>query len=75
MSQLENRKVLILSTDEDFSDFKIDLGNITPAQAFAMLTSARNQLEELLPSPIITSYEQIIYDPYEQWILDDGDDV
>lgn len=74
MSKLENRKVLILSTDEDFSDFKLDLGDVKPAEAYAMLKSAYLQIEEMLPSPVITSYEDVVYDPYAEWIYDEEED-
>lgn len=74
MDELEQRKVLILSTDEDFFDFKLDLGGISPAIAYAMLRSAKEILETMLPSPRITNFEEVIYDPYEDWIIGDDEE-
>lgn len=74
MSDIERRKVLILSTDEDFSDFKLDLGDISPAVACTMLKAAYESIKDMLPLPVITSYETVIMDPYD-WAWDEDEDL
>lgn len=71
---VNNRKVLILTTDEDFSDFQLDLGDIPPAIAYAMLKSATDFLFSMLPNPIVKSYGEVILHPYEGYEEYEEDD-
>lgn len=70
-----NRKVLILTTDENFSDFQIDVGDIPVGIAVTLLNSAAQYLESILPFPILKSYGKVIIDPYEDFEEEDEEDT
>lgn len=63
--ELQRRKVLIVTTDENYSDLTLDLGDIPPGIAYSLLKAATEQLWAVMPSAKLKVYGETIFDPYD----------